>query len=195
MCIKVLHQQSGCYGCIWQTVIQVHRPAMLDAITDVAANWGADVYFYVHVSQREQVKQFIRVLNVCVCVWSTPADLTFTPDLAAPSPRLSQREQMARTYPTKKPSNTHTHSQTWCATQEPPWHPLTCLSVQQWVMLSILSHQVSVWMWPAVCIDKSPEVSKSNHSACCSFLVTHSTVPALLSKQEPCSDYSFIHVI
>lgn len=167
---------------------------MLNAITDVAANWGADVYFYVHVSQREQVKQFIWVLNVCVIAHrqTSLSRLTWQHRL---HDSHSESRWQGLTPPRNPPTHTHTHSWTWCATQEPPWHPLTCLSVQQWVMLSILSHQVSVWMWLAVCINKSPEVSKSNHSACCSFLVTHSTVPALQSKQEPCSDYSFKHLI
>lgn len=104
---------------------------------------------------------------VCVqCVWAiAAADLTFTPDLAAPSPRLSQRGQMARTYPTETPSDTHTQPDVMRNTR-------TSLAPTDLSLNPTMSHPLPprVCTCPyefgrAVCIDRSPEVSKSNRSA------------------------------
>lgn len=162
-------------------------PIGVSVATDVAVNLRADVYFYMLMSQREQVKQFIWVLNVCVCereqeiahrqaslfhAW-LGSTISTTLTVRADGEDLPHEETFQ-----------HTLSWTWCATQGPPQCPLTCLSVQQWVTFSILSLQVSVWMRPAACINKSPEVSKLNHGTRCSLQGTRHPVPALQSKQQ-----------
>lgn len=196
--------------------IKLHPPVNLitikkrwDRLYDLAGNWRAGIYLCACFSVRTSQAVYVSVSYVCVCDGRPHA--AFMPDLAAPSPRLSQWGQMARTYPTKKPSNAH--SQTWCTTQELPWHPLTNHSIQQWVMHCILSHCLSLHMYACVCVNfasnvllKSPEVSRSNHT-CCSFLTVSlfllpapvqtaasNIYPTLTSPEDICSIKIFSHV-
>lgn len=102
----------------------------------------ADVYLCARVSGSKS-SSWCECL-MCVCVCDGAPHVALTPDLAAPSPRLTARTD-GKDLP-REETLQHTHTQTWCALQELPWRPLTRLSVQQWLMPRILSHQVSVFV-------------------------------------------------
>jgi len=111
-----------------------------------AGKRGADIYLWPRFSL---CHSFAIVTCLCVSVWHTDRPQAgFTPDLVIPSPWLLQWEQMARTYPAKNPSNTHTCTHNH-GVQELPWRRLICLPIQQWVIMHITMtspHKVSAFV-------------------------------------------------
>lgn len=137
------------------------------------------VSIYVLVSLREQVKQFVWVFYMCVC---ETTDLMLLSCLTWQR-RLHDSHSEDRWQGITPLRNALMHSQMWCTTQELPWHPLTYLSIQQWVMLS--SSSPTKCLFVCLCLvcsvlRKSPVVSKSNLSSSTSFLSHTSHCPCCL---------------
>lgn len=140
---------------------------------------------------RKQVEQLTQVFNACV--WDKCMEQTTASRLTRqqhPHRSHSESRWWGLTPPRNLPTHTHTpmHTQTWSATQGPPWPPLTCLSIQQWVTPSILCH-LSICMNVAagVCVShKSPKVSKSKNRTRCSFPVKRPAAAASQSRQQLC---------
>lgn len=182
---RVLHLQSGCYSCTWEPLMWALVPLKRwNKLYDIAGNRGAGIYlvFYVLVSQGEQVKQCMWVLCVCVMadlmlrsclIWQCHLHDSHSEDrwqgltlLRNPPThtlrRDAQHKNFLGTYWLISQSNNES-----CIASSPTKCVCVCVSV-----------------WLAVCFDISPEVSKSDHSACCSLLVSHLTVPAACSSSN-----------
>lgn len=140
---RFLWVQSWYYSCTWEPVIKEHPPVSLIAIrkgesisTDVTRNWAADVYLCARAAVK--TSQAVYECFMCICLRAcdgTPTGLMLFSRLTWQSCLCgSHSEDRWQGLTPLRNSATHTHTETWCTTRELPWHPLACLSIQQWVM-------------------------------------------------------------